>query len=62
MTEVRQTVTPAVWDRATEDYLDWLENQRRTRHKGPRGGRFLTLVGTALVGACAYAGALMRRR
>ena len=36
MTEVADTVTHAGWDRATEDYLDWLENQRRARRNTSR--------------------------
>lgn len=58
-------VTPHPLSRDYEDYLDWLENQRRDRTKRGRGHRlsFGTLgVGTLFATAFAFAGTLMRRR
>jgi hypothetical protein len=55
-------IPPYLVSREYEDYLDWLENQRRTRAKRNRGGRLFTLFSSALVSAVAFAGAMMRRR
>ena len=49
--------------REYEDYLDWLENQRRDRTKRNRGHRILAGAASFLVTAFAFAtGAAVRRR
>jgi hypothetical protein len=55
-------IPPYLLSREYEDYLDWLENQRRSRNTGARRGRFLTLFSSALLSAFAFAGTMMRRR
>jgi hypothetical protein len=61
MTEVAQTLRPDTgWDRATEDYLDWLENQRRTRRSTVRRTAgwvgLAVAVTTAVVAVAAFVG------
>ena len=43
-----------------ENYLDWLENQRRSRTHGRRRGRFFGMF-AACVSAFSLIGTLMRR-
>ena len=56
-------LSPHLLSRDYEDYLDWLENQRRGRTRGGRGirGRILgALSGVAAV--FTLAGVMLRRR
>jgi len=56
-------LSPYLLSRDYEDYLDWLENQRRTRTRSRRGGgRFIFGALTAFATAFSFAGTLMRRR
>ena len=54
-------VTPYL-SRDHEDYLDWLENQRRDRTKRSRGHRVVSGFTAFVLTAFAFTGTLLRRR
>ena len=54
------TLSPHVLSREYEDYLDWLENQRRDRTGRSRRVGFGVFA--ALAAAFTFAGTMMRRR
>jgi hypothetical protein len=60
-TPASSTVAPYLLSRDYEDYLDWLENQRRSR-TNHGGGRQLVGVLSVFATAFGLAGAMMRRR
>jgi hypothetical protein len=55
-------LSPHLLSRSYEDYLDWLENQRRSRTRGGGGGRLLFGAVSMVATAFSLAGAVMRRR
>jgi hypothetical protein len=60
-TSESSTIPPYLLSRDYEDYLDWLENQRRTR-TGRRVGRHWFGALSVFAAAFSLAGAMLRRR